>query len=282
MAKISVIVPVYNVEKFLEKCLNSIVDQTFKDLEIICVNDGSPDNSIEILNRFAEKDSRIKIISQENAGLSAARNTGMQAANGDYISFVDSDDWLDLNFYEKLYEAAEKYDADIVAAGIKRVRSYKWKYHLKIDKEEVTDDLNRKFLLCDVPNKCYVWNKIYKLDKLKEAGLDFEKGVCYEDRCFTANVLIRLNKIVVVPGTYYNYWTNSNSIVKTRSPKKIQDAQYTKDKMMSILKENNINLDHFPTKTEKHKIFGLTVVKINYYKNKKQIILFNQLKFFIK
>ena len=102
MPKISVIVPVYKVEKFLPKCLESLINQTLKDIEIICINDGSPDNSLKILEEYAKKDSRIKIINQKNAGPSVARNNGMSAASGEYIGFVDSDDWIDLDFYEKL------------------------------------------------------------------------------------------------------------------------------------------------------------------------------------
>ena len=98
MNKVSIIVPVYNIEKYLAKCLDSLINQTLEDIEIICVNDGSTDNSAEILNEYAQKDCRIKIINQDNAGLSAARNTGINAANGEYIGYVDSDDWIDLNF----------------------------------------------------------------------------------------------------------------------------------------------------------------------------------------
>ena len=95
MPKISVIVPIFNVEKYLKECLESIINQTFKDIEIICINDGSTDNSLDILNQYAEKDNRIKVITQSNQGLSAARNTGIKYANGEYISFIDSDDYID-------------------------------------------------------------------------------------------------------------------------------------------------------------------------------------------
>lgn len=275
---ISIVVPVYNVEKYLEKCLNSLVNQTYKDLEIICVNDGSPDNCLDILNRFASIDERVKVISQENAGVSAARNSGLKIATGEYIGFVDPDDWLDLDFYEKLYNAIKKYDADIAVGGIKRVREVGFKYHLKIKEEECTDDVERKFLICDVPDKCYVWNKIYRSSKLKEIGLKFEDGVYYEDRCFTAQALVKMGRLVVVPDTYYNYWTNRNSIVKVKSPKKLKDARETKEKMFEFLKENNVKIDHYPYKMQKFKRFGLTLFKINYYNNKKELVLFNHLK----
>lgn len=279
MPTISVIVPVYNTQKFLEKCLESIINQTFKDIEIICINDGSTDNSMSILNDYSEKDSRIKIINQKNAGLSCARNTGINNAKGEYIGFVDSDDWIDLDFFEKLYNAAKNYDADIASAGIKRVRSYKWKYHLKIKEEEVTENTDRKFVLCDVPEKCYVWNKIYRLEKIKQFSLYFEAGIYFEDRCFTCEALSKLKRLVVVPDTYYNYWTNPNSIVKSKSTKKTQDAKYTNEKMMKILKLNNINLEHYAEKIKKIKFLGLTILKIKIFKHKKQYILFNQIRF---
>ena len=117
MAKISIIIPVYNVKKFLNKCLKSIVNQTFTDLEIICINDGSTDKSLSILNSFAQKDNRIIVINQSNQGQSCARNAGLAIATGEYTGFVDSDDWIDLDFYEKLYTAAEKYNADIVCVN---------------------------------------------------------------------------------------------------------------------------------------------------------------------
>ena len=106
MPKISVIIPVYNVEKYLSRCLDSVCSQTFNDIEIICINDCSPDNSAEILQEYAEKDKRIRIINKEkNGGLSAARNSGFAVATGEYIYFLDSDDWIELDFLEKMYFA---------------------------------------------------------------------------------------------------------------------------------------------------------------------------------
>lgn len=279
---VSVIVPVYNVEKYLSRCLDSLINQTLKNLEIICINDGSKDNSIKILEEYSQKDNRIIILNQDNAGLSAARNNGMNHAKGEYIGFVDSDDWVDLNFFEQLYINVKKYNADIGVAGIKRVRSYKWKYHIKFEKEEVIQDINKKFQKCDVPDKCYPVNKIYKLSELKKRNIYFEPNVYFEDRLFTAQVLINLKTLVTVPNTYYNYWTNPNSIVKTKSKKKLKDSQYTKEKLMKYLKENNVNLDHYYTKIKKFKILGLTFLKIKYYKYKKELIFLNQIKFQIK
>lgn len=282
MAKISIIVPVYNNKKFLEKCLNSLINQTLKDIEIICINDESTDKSLQLLEKFANIDKRIQIINQTHSGPSIARNKGIKKAKGEYIGFVDSDDWVDLNFFEQLYINVKKYNADIGVAGIKRVRSYKWKYHIKFEKEEVIQDINKKFQKCDVPDKCYPVNKIYKLSELKKRNIYFEPNVYFEDRLFTAQVLINLKTLVTVPNTYYNYWTNPNSIVKTKSKKKLKDSQYTKEKLMKYLKENNVNLDHYYTKIKKFKILGLTFLKIKYYKYKKELIFLNQIKFQIK
>lgn len=282
MAKISIIVPVYNTEKFLEKCLNSLINQTLKDIEIICINDGSTDNSLQILEKFADKDKRIQIINQTNSGPSIARNIGIKKAVGEYIGFVDSDDWVDSNFFEQLYIKVKKHNADIGVAGIKRVRSYKWKYHIKLEKEKVINEINEKFQICDVPDKCYPVNKIYKLAELQKLNINFEPNVYFEDRLFTAQVLINLKTLVTVPNTYYNYWTNPNSIVKTKSKKKSEDSKYTKEKLMKYLKENNVNLDHYFSKIKKFKFLGLTFLKIKYYKYKKEFILLNQIKFQIK
>lgn len=282
MLKVSVIIPIYNSEKFLKKCIESVQTQTLKDIEIICVNDGSADNSLKIIKKYLEKDNRIKLINKKNEGLSAARNDGLEIAQGEYVSFVDSDDWIDKEFLEKLYLAAKKYNADIAVCGIKRLRSYKWKYHLKFDKEEFTDDVNRKFQLCDVPEKCYVWNKIYKLSELKKHKLLFEPNILYEDRCFTCEALIKFKRLVVIPDVYYNYWTNPNSIVKTKSEKHLNDSKYTYEKMMDYLKLHNINLDHYAGDYKRYRFLGFTYLKVKTYKNRLECRLFNIIKFELK
>ena len=277
MPAISVIVPVYNVERYLPRCLDSLINQTLKDIEIICINDGSPDNSLEILEEYAKKDSRIKVINQENAGLSAARNNGMSAASGEYIGFVDSDDWIDLDFYEKLYTAAKKYDADITAGCIKT-----WRKHnrngvmLKYEKEECSEDLNRKFYLSDFPETCNVWNRIYKTSELKKHHLEFEVGVYYEDVCFTVEALYCMKKLAVVPETYYNYErANVNSIVKSNNEKMKQDSKHVWNRMIEFLKSRSLNLPAHYHKEKKYKLFGLTVAKIRYRSFCRECKLFN-------
>ena len=129
---VTIVVPVYNVEKYLRKCLNSIVNQTYENIEIICVDDGSPDNSINILNEFAQSDKRVKIIRQENQGLSGARNTGINNAIGKYIMFIDSDDWIELNMVELMVNKIENENLDLVVCGNTNY------YVNKIKKQELT------------------------------------------------------------------------------------------------------------------------------------------------
>lgn len=278
MAKVSIIVPVYNVEKYLRKCLDSLINQTLKDIEIICVNDGSKDNSPKILEEYAKKDNRIIVINQENAGLSVARNSGIYIAKGEYIGFVDSDDWVDLDFFEKLYYSATSNDTDIAVGGIIRVTGIKKKKFLNFEKETLTDNVNLKFELCDVPEKSYVWNKIYKTEKLKEIGLEFEKGIFYEDCIFTPQALFYLGKIVTVPNIYYYYLRRGNSTVKQRSEKANADSVYAHKKANDFIKEHNIDISSHEPKTYRFKIFGVTIFKIRQIGKRKQYALFNIIK----
>ena len=128
--KLSIIVPVYNSEKFLNKCINSLINQTIKNIEIILINDGSSDNSLNICNEFAKKDSRIKVFSQENSGQATARNVGLDNATGEYITFTDADDWVDPDYYEKLLNTALNHNADVACASIIRERKNSNKYRI--------------------------------------------------------------------------------------------------------------------------------------------------------
>lgn len=278
MTKVSIIVPVYNVEKYLRKCLDSLINQTLKDIEIICINDGSTDKSLEILEEYKNRDSRIILLNQENSGQSVARNRGIEIAKGEYLGFVDPDDWVDLDYYEKLYNAASTNDTDIAVGGIIRVTGIKKKKFLNFEKETITDNTNLKFELCDVPKKSYVWNKIYKTEKLKEIGLEFEKGIFYEDCIFTPQALFYLRKIVTVPNIYYYYLRRGNSTVKQRSEKANADSVYAHKKANDFIKEHNIDISSHEPKTYRFKIFGVTIFKIRQKGKKKQYALFNIIK----
>jgi glycosyltransferase involved in cell wall biosynthesis len=173
IVKLSIIVPVYNAEKFLDKCLESLKNQTIKDIEIILVNDGSTDNSLEICNKYAQNDSRIKVLTQKNSGQSKARNVGIDNSNGEYIAFTDSDDWVDLDYYEKLVESCEKHDAEIACASIIRERKNTRKYRVKYTETLDVTDEQEKIDVARVPNMCYVFNKVYKKSLLERLNLRF-------------------------------------------------------------------------------------------------------------
>ena len=138
---VSVIVPIHNSEKYLRACLDSLINQSLKEIEIICINDGSTDKSELILDEYKSKDKRIIVINQNNSGQSSARNKGIKIAQGEYIGFVDSDDFIDLNYYEKLYNYAHYNDAEIAVSGIIRFHKFRKKFHLKFEQSSITKNM---------------------------------------------------------------------------------------------------------------------------------------------
>ena len=280
MVKVSVIIPVYNNEKYLKECLESICNQTLSDIEIICVNDGSEDGSLKIIEEYKKKDDRIILINQDNLGVSAARNNGLKIATGEYIGFVDSDDYVDEDYYEKLYNAAKQNDFDIAVAGIIRFKDNKKKCVLQFDNKQTVTNINKKMQLCKIPYLSYSVNKIYKKDALTENNLYFKEGVYYEDVRFTIRAIYFLKNLVTVPDTYYNYRKNPNSIVKTISDKKNQDMIEAKKDMLAFAKEHNIEFKHCPgayiIKMTKYNLFGLTLMKVIEYETMKEYHLFSR------
>lgn len=219
--KVSVIVPVYNAEKYLKKCLQSLVEQTLSDIEIICINDGSTDNSLSIIEQFAKSDSRIKIITTQNRGQSHARNKGLEIANGEYTGFLDSDDYADTTMFEKLYTAAKQNDSDVVMCGVYilnektgAITSNDPYFGLKIFEEQkdmgvffngvFSYEQCRDFLfrICVVP-----WNKIIKTDFLKKNSIKFSEGLSFEDNIFSLELLLNAGRISLVnePLPYYRF-----------------------------------------------------------------------------
>ncbi len=285
MIKISVIIPVYNVEKYLRRCLDSVINQTFRDLEIICVNDGSTDGSAEILEEYKSKDARIILLNQENLGLSAARNTGLKIAKGEYIGFVDSDDWVELNFFEKLYEAAKKYNADAACSEIKRPHeSGKISFKLKFTNEKVLSRIHDKYFYNKVPRQCYVWNKIYRRSELERQKLTFKEGVMFEDVYFTPRFLYFSNKIVIVPGIFYNYWANNQSISRYMRDKNQIDLIAARADLIKFSREHHITFDekYYIKKKITYKFFGITILRIDEWETIKKYHLFGLIPFFEK
>ena len=214
--KVSVIVPVYNVYNYLEKCLESLVNQTLKDIEIIVVNDGSPDNSEEIIKKYAKKYKNIKALKKENGGLSSARNFGYKHAKGEYIGYVDSDDYVDPEMFEKLYNSALENDADIAICG-----NYVVSEEYNILKTELLSfDLNKNnikdnpYILFD---KNAVWNKIYKKKLIDKTKTSFRDGKWYEDMDFTTKLLMEAKKVSFVNEPLYYYLLRSGSIMNNKN-----------------------------------------------------------------
>ena len=225
MVEISVIIPVYNVEDYLRECLDSICNQTFDDIEIICVNDGSTDSSPEILNKYARKDSRVKIISQNNQGLAASRNNGYALAQGKYIYFIDSDDYLKKDALEKLYNNAISNDSDMVLFKFQKVDDFKnvHKRGVAFRIDNILGDVdydNLTFTYRDV--KKQVMNsafsaclKLYKKEFIDTLDFTFPVGLNFEDVPVHVMVMIEAERISFVPESLYNYRSNPNSILNS-------------------------------------------------------------------
>ena len=269
MVKVSIIVPVYNCAPFLSRCLDSLVNQTLKDIEIICVNDGSMDNSLEILNNFSQKDSRIIVIDKENEGQSVARNVAIEIAKGDYLGFVDADDWVDLEYFEKLYNSAIKHDCDIACAGFKRCKSNKNKISKSFDKEVIADTIEKKIILDNLPAHNYIWNKIYRREAWREIGIKFTPKRYYEDMALMIKILHKMGKMVTVPNVYYNYRLNSFSTCAQKTSKHSCDYKWAINELTKYAQDNDIylNFDNIVQKKVYYKIFNLTLMKIYHYES---------------
>lgn len=264
MVDISVIVPVFNVEIYLHDCLTSICNQTLSDIEIICVNDGSTDNSLDILNNFAKKDNRIRIINQKNSGLGVSRNIGLSVARGKYIYFIDSDDYIDLSALEKLYDNAVSNDSDVVLFKfLKKLPNKVSKKHceFKIDKIFGKTDYD-KFVFDYHDIKKHVLNtafsaclKLYKKEFLDSFDdLYFSTGTAFEDVLFHVKVMLNASKISFVPEYLYYYRFNQNSIVNT------PDNYFDIFKVIDSVEEYLIASDHFEEFHDEFQLFKIAQI----------------------
>lgn len=224
---ISIVVPIYNMEKYLDKCINSIINQTYKNIEIILVDDGSTDKSSKIINKYKKLDKRIKAYYKKNGGLSDARNYGIDKATGEYIGFIDSDDYIEKNMYETLYNNIIKYNADISVVGFNVVYE-STDIKNRVEYQEVTDKLeiyNRKeaFDLLFDANKFgnFAWNKLYKKELFK--NIKYPLGKKMEDLGTTYKLVEISNKIVYEPLKLYNYFQRSGSIMNNKDLKFMKD-----------------------------------------------------------
>lgn len=231
--KISVVIPIYRVEQYLERCVESVLNQTFRDLEIILVNDGSPDACPAMCDEFQKKDTRIKVIHKENGGLASARNAGMRIATGKYLFFLDSDDWLELDGLEKLCKVAEEQKVDFVryrairtgwpgmeenaACMVEPIRELREGYY---SREQIIKEVYPRLLATSELTMGAIvgaWGSLYRLEFLKENHLEFYEEVKFsEDLVFSANVVRAANSFYFIgePGVYH-YFYNENSISKS-------------------------------------------------------------------
>ena len=247
---ISIIVPVYNVEKYLDKCIESILNQTYKNLEIILVDDGSKDNCPKICDDYAVKDNRIKVIHKINGGLSSARNEGLKVTNGDYISFVDSDDFIEKEMLYKLLHTLEKNDSDIAICGYNAVDEE----GVVLEKLKLLDKNHEEIIISKVESQndyfekknkrgiyTVAWNKLYK----KELFLNkaFPEGRLHEDEALTFKLLYEAKKIVYLNEALYNYLIRNNSIMAMEIKKErfaLFDAYLERVDFYLDNKENNL------------------------------------------
>lgn len=258
--KISIIVPVYKTEKYLKRCLESLKKQTLKEIEIILVDDGSKDNCPKLCDEAAKEDTRIKVIHKKNAGLGMARNTGMELATGQYIGFVDSDDYVDYRMYEKLYNAAEKYNADLVMSGACFVGGNVFgKDGERVEKSyfnedtlfETVDDIKnlRLGIVGALPRESddskygvSVWKNIFKREIIEENCITFlsEREILSEDTLFMIDYTRYIKNAVGIAGAYYNYCRNEDSLSKSYNKERFEKSLV----FLNTL-ENRLKLDFF-------------------------------------
>lgn len=252
---ISVIIPVYKTELYLRRCLDSVINQTYTNLEIIIVDDGSPDNSGKICDEYALKDKRIKVIHKENGGLSSARNAGIDIATGKYIGFVDSDDEISIYMYEILYKEIIKNKGDIVVCNYTRYKntpSYSTNnYKIKIYN-------NTEAILGLIANKHrkiddYAWNKLYKTKLFKK--IKFPLNRVYEDIGTTYLLIFYSKKVITIDAKLYGYFINLNSISN------LTDKNYILDRICSYEERYNFlikRLEEYKNLIKVNRIISLT------------------------
>ncbi len=239
MGRISVVVPVYKTEKYLEKCVKSIIDQTYKDLEIILVNDGSPDGSGLLCDEIAKKDDRVKVIHKVNGGLSSARNAGIDAATGEYLGFVDSDDWIEPEMYEVLYKRLTQSGADISCCNIVRRRGDE---KIPIIKEISLDatfsghEAMERVLDDDEKILFSMANKLFRTELFK--GLRLREGILFEDYQLMPQLLLRAEKVTCTGMPLYNYYESEGSILRGEYSTRLYDYVKISRENIEFYREN--------------------------------------------
>lgn len=258
--KVSIIVPVYNVEKYLECCIESLLQQTLKDIEIILVDDESPDHCPSMCDEYAKKDRRVRVIHKKNEGLGLARNSGMEIATGNYITFVDSDDSVALNTYQKLYDLAINSNADVIYfdrqifdnfgnTWIKSNRTKEKQYHTEEEIRGLMLDI-----ISNPPNQkldndigCSSCCAFFRHDMIKMHGFRFksERVFISEDRLFNLEYLLHASSVIFIPDTLYNNRVNPSSLTRTVRPDRIEKINFYYQYLLEMLEKINFGLEGY-------------------------------------
>lgn len=260
---VSIVVPIFNMEKYLARCLNSLLSQDLKEFEIIAVNDGSTDSSRQILSDYANKDSRIIVLDQPNGGVSAARNLGIQASQGDYLGFVDPDDWIDPEMYKEMYQTAIHEQADIVMCSYIREfnshskeKEFNLPSRVHLRDEEVKSTIMRRLVgplneevaspeLLDSWGT--VWSKLYRSTLIKENGIQFmdlQKIGTNEDSLFNIQAFYHTNSFIFINQPYYHYWReNSQSVTSGYKPNLIHQWGTLHEYIYHYIQEKELTND---------------------------------------
>lgn len=247
MPQISIIVPIYNVDKYLDRCMQSLLNQTLKDIEIILVDDGSLDKCPEMCYEYSKKDNRIKVIHKQNAGLGYARNSGLEIATGEYVAFIDSDDYVDLHMFEKMYEEAISANYDAVFCGV-NCQLQNMKFIKKFDSERLLTNNDILNYLGDMiannvsekndRNECMsVWNAIYKRQIIIDNHIKFvsEREFVSEDIIFNFCFLFKSKKIRKIPDALYYYCNNPQSLSRCFAEEKIWNTIKLYNKLLGFI-----------------------------------------------
>ena len=231
MPKVSLIIPVYNVENYIEKCLDSVINQTLKDMEIIIVNDGSKDSSKQKIEKYLKKYPTIKYLEKENGGLSDARNYGMPYATGEYVAFLDSDDYVEKTIYEEMYNLGKKENADMVECD------FVWEYPNK-KREDIGEIYNTKKEMIE-KGHVVAWNKLIKREILEKTNIKFPVGLRYEDMEFFYKLVPYINKVSFVKKCMVHYVQREDSIANTQNSR-TKEVFKILDNVISYYKEKNL------------------------------------------
>ena len=241
---ISIVIPIYNVELFLPRCLDSVIRQTYSNIEIILVNDGSTDGSGKIAEEYATKDERVYLYNKENGGLSDARNYGIERINGKYLTFIDSDDYVALNYIETLYSLMKKNEADMVIGGSEYVFDETMIDTAPVIEEDSVLNKNQALLRAlKVEMRQSAWGKLYKAELFEK--IRFPKGKLYEDLAVVFDIINLSNKIVVTNTPLYKYFIRSGSIMQSTFNKKHLDEIEIIETAMSRVKEIHPEYDEY-------------------------------------